>query len=112
MMKKKHIKINALQKRTLALFQELACHADSSQPGENEGEVKVSYLPQAHGNHVHIGKFVVSRQDSSGFSNEAVWKALERKGLARSNYPVHITLTAAGLSYDTGHGGDFDISDH
>lgn len=111
-MKKKPIKLNSLQNRTLALFQELACHPETSQKGENDGEIMVSALPHAHGNHVHIGKFVVSAQDASGFANEAVWKILERKGLARSNYPVHITLTPAGLSYDTGHGGDFDISDH
>ena len=34
--------------------------------------------------------------------NEAVWNALARKGLARSAWPNAITLTAAGLGYDTG----------
>ena len=34
--------------------------------------------------------------------NEAVWNALARKGLARSDYPRQIVLTAEGLGYNTG----------
>ena len=39
--------------------------------------------------------------DVTGLRNENVWKALERKGLARSFHPFGIVLTRAGLAYDT-----------
>jgi hypothetical protein len=59
-------------------------------------------MPHAHGDHMHIGEFTVSNRDASGLANEAVWIALERKGLARSRFPVAITLTTDGLALDTG----------
>jgi hypothetical protein len=55
---------------------------------------------------------VVSTADATGLSNESVWKALERKGLARSFFPTAITLTEEGRNYETGlhdqilHGSD------
>jgi hypothetical protein len=100
--KKNPLKLNKLQLRTLLLFQELARHPDTSTRDESTGEVMLSTLPHAHGDHVHIGSFVVSAGDASGFSNQAVWRALERKGLARSNFPMAITLTREGLAYETG----------
>ncbi len=100
--KRNPLKLNKLQLRTLLLFQELARHPETSTHDEQTGEVTLSTLPQAHGDHVHIGSFVVSSTDASGFSNEAVWRAMERKGLARSNFPLAITLTKEGLDYDTG----------
>ena len=39
--------------------------------------------------------------DVTGLRNENVWKALERKGLARPFQPFGIVLTGAGLAYDT-----------
>ncbi|WP_138381064.1 hypothetical protein [Luteithermobacter gelatinilyticus] len=111
-MNKKSIKLNALQKRTLALFQQLAKRPETGSPDAETGEVTISYLPRPHGDHVHIGDFVISSRDASGFSNENVWRALERKGLARSAYPLQITLTRAGLDYDTGLLDSFEISDH
>jgi hypothetical protein len=46
-------------------------------------------------------------------SNPAVWSALVRKRLARIDGPIAITLTAEGLSYDTGSGDRFLVpSDH
>ena len=108
----KKIKLNALQKRTLALFQELARNSETSAKIEGSGDVSIMFIPEPHGNHVHIGKFVVSSKDASGFSNEKVWQALERKGLAKSEYPFRLILTRAGLDHDTGYNDEFEISDH
>ena len=41
-------------------------------------------------------------KDATGLRNEAVWRALERKGLARGEFPIAIHLTPSGLLYDTG----------
>ena len=95
------IKLNKLQARTLALFQELARHPETGVTDPETGEVTLNHMPHAHGDHMHIGDFVVSSRDASGFSNEAVWVALERKGLARGTFPIAITLTKEGLDYDT-----------
>ena len=71
--------------------------------GRNEaGEASISQFPQAHGDHFHLGDAVVAGKDATGLYNEAVWNALARKGLARSDYPRQIVLTAEGLGYDTG----------
>ena len=40
--------------------------------------------------------------DATGLANEAVWTALERKGLIKSAFPNAVVLTPAGLAYDTG----------
>ena len=100
--KRNPLKLNKLQLRTLLLFQELARHPETSTHDPVTGETMLSTLPHPHGDHVHIGSFVVSSTDASGFANEAVWRALERKGLARSDFPLAITLTKPGLDYDTG----------
>jgi len=100
--KKNPLKLNKLQLRTLLLMQELARHPQTASTDASTGEVTLTALPQPHGNHVHIGDFVVSASDISGFSIESVWRALQRKGLARSGFPQSITLTAAGVGYDTG----------
>ena len=100
--KKNPLKLNKLQLRTLLLMQELARHRQTATTDAATGEATLNALPRPHGNHVHIGDFVVATSDISGFSNEAVWRALERKGLARSNFPMAITLTKPGLDYDTG----------
>jgi hypothetical protein len=100
--KKNPLKLNGLQLRTLALLQELARYPDAATKDEASGEVRIDALPHIHGNHVHIGRFVVSSRDASGLSNEAVWVALDRKKLARSDYPASLTLLPDGLTYDTG----------
>jgi hypothetical protein len=92
------LKLNPLQLRTLTLLQAMARAA-----GRNEsGEAAISQFPQAHGDHFHLGDAVVAGKDATGLYNEAVWNALARKGLARSDYPRQIVLTAEGLGYDTG----------
>lgn len=96
------IKLNKLQARTLALFQELARHPETAMTNPETGEVTITQMPHPHGDHMHLGDLVISTRDASGFTNEAVWIALERKGLARGAFPLSITLTEAGMSFDTG----------
>jgi hypothetical protein len=96
------LKLNPLQLRTLTLLQALAALPDASEPGPGDGEVTVSAFPRAHADHFHLGDAVVSGSDATGLFNEAVWNALTRKGLAKSAWPASITLTAEGLSYQTG----------
>ena len=101
-LKKNPFKLNKLQLKTLLLFQEMARHSKTSMQDSETGEVQLSTMPHIHGNHVHIGELVVSSSDASGLSNKSVWSALERKGLARSSFPLSITLTKEGIYYDTG----------
>ncbi len=96
------LRLNKLQLKTLTVLQELARQPESSSPIDDSGEVMISNLPSAHGNHFHVGGRVVLARDATGLRNAAVWVALERKGLARSSFPFAITLTEAGLGYDTG----------
>jgi len=95
------LKLNSLQLRTLTLLQELAQSTTTSTRDEATGEVRIVNFPHPHGNHFHIGAAIAFSKDANGLRNEAVWKALERKGLARSHYPVALVLTPAGLDYDT-----------
>jgi hypothetical protein len=110
------LRLNKLQLRTLALAQVLANDAKSSQRDDVTGEVTLLSLPQPHGDHVHIGGFVVASRDASGFANPAVWTVLARKGLTRPNDPngpMGVTLTVDGLNYDTGLSDRFaEASDH
>jgi hypothetical protein len=105
------LKLNALQLKTLALFQELARHPESSTRLE-DGDVFLSHLPQPHGNHFHVGSKVVASRDATGLGNPAVWTALERKGLITCSFPMVVTLKPAGQTYETGiadqilHGSD------
>ncbi len=94
--------LNSLQRKTLALLQELARDPDCIQKDAHTGDVKIVRFPVIHGNHFHVGESVVLSKDATGLTNEAVWKALERKGLAVSEFPYSISLTPAGLEYDSG----------
>lgn len=106
------LKLNPLQLRTLALLQEIAKYPELAQPAGDTGGMLLTQLPHPHGNHFHIGAKVVSTSDATGLHNEAVWVALDRKGLTKGNYPYAVILTAEGLAYDTSgaghilHGGD------
>ena len=111
--KKNPLKLNKLQLRTLALVQVLANDERSGMRDEQTGEVTINHLPHPHGDHVHIGAFSVSARDASGFSNPAVWTALDRKGLARASMGASVILTPLGLAYDTGLSDRFvSESDH
>ncbi len=105
--KKNPLKLNKLQLRTLTLAQLLAQDPDLARRDEATGAVTLLQIPHAHGDHLHIGRFTVSTREASGLSNPAVWSALVRKGLARIDGPIAITLTAEGVSYDTGFGDSF-----
>jgi hypothetical protein len=111
--KKNPLKLNKLQLRTLVLAQLLAKDESIARRDEESGNVTLLQLPHAHGDHMHIGEFVVSGREASGLSNPSVWNALARKGLADVNNPMAITITAAGLDYDTGLSDRFlSRSDH
>lgn len=94
-------KLNKLQLRTLVLCQVIA-RDDNKVTRHEDGSVTIWSIPQPHGDHVHVGKFVVSTKDASGFSNEAVWSALERKGLVKDKYHPPLVLTLEGATYVTG----------
>ena len=67
------LKLNKLQLRTLALAQVLANDPDSGLRDDASGEVTLMSLPRPHGDHVHIGAFVVSARDALGrTSSESV----------------------------------------
>jgi hypothetical protein len=106
------LKLNPLQLRTLALFQELARYPELATANPETGEVFLSQIPHPHGDHFHIGRKVVASKDATGLTNAAVWVALERKGLGRGNFPNAMILTRDGLTYQTGvaqqilHGSD------
>ena len=102
--KKNPLNLNALQLRTLTLLQELARLADFSRPGEEPGSFVIASLPLPHGDHFHLGEAVVASRDATGLRNPAVWAALERKGLVRSQ-PDHVILTPLGFGYETGMRG-------
>lgn len=106
------LKLNKLQARTLLLAQVLANDPASGFKNEDTGEVTLMRLPHAHGNHVHVGPYVVSSKDASGFGNLSVWKALERKNLARIHGEGSYTITVAGLDYETGLRHLLEESDH
>ena len=96
------LKLNPLQLRTLAILQALARLPDAATRGSGPDEMTIERFPQAHGDHLHLGDAVVSGKDVTGLYNDKVWHALERKGLARADWPHRITLTADGLGYETG----------
>ena len=100
--KKNPLKLNPLQLRTLTILQALARIPEAVQEGPEPSELTISQFPRAHADHFHLGDAMVSGHDATGLFNQAVWNALARKGLARSSWPVSITLTPDGLSYDTG----------
>ncbi|NQW01209.1 MAG: hypothetical protein HQ483_16000 [Rhodospirillales bacterium] len=111
--KRNPLNLNKLQLRTLTLVQVLANDERSAERDPDTGEVTISQLPHAHGNHVHIGAFSVSAKDASGLGNPAVWTALSRKGLARTGPGTAVILTPLGLSYVTGLSEQFVTeSDH
>ncbi|OSQ44811.1 hypothetical protein [Thalassospira sp. MCCC 1A01428] len=106
-------KLNALQARTLALAQILAKDPNSGVIDAETGEGTITRAPHGHGDHVHVGEFVVAARDASGFSNPSVWVALARKGLVHEGYPQTVVLTAEGMTYDTGLAEHFvNTSDH
>jgi len=99
--KRNPLKLNKLQLKTLTLLQELARLPDMATPDPDSGEVTITGFPPPHGNHFHMGPYIVLGRDATGLRNEAVWRALARKGLARGVFPTAITLTPPGIAYET-----------
>jgi len=99
--KRNPLGLNPLQLKTLTLLQALAA-LPYAKPGEAEGSVLLTSLPDPHGDHFHLGDAVVAARDATGLRNQAVWTALERKGLVKTQFPQSATLLAAGRDYDTG----------
>lgn len=102
MAKKNPLNLNALQLRTLTLFQEMARHAGTPALEEPEGSILISGMPHPHGDHFHLGEAVVASRDATGLANPAAWTALERKGLIKAMFPIAAVLTPTGVGYDTG----------
>lgn len=104
-------RLNALQLKTLTLLQEIAGHALFAEAEEGGGAV-IHMLPDAHGDHFHIGPRVVLGRDATGLTNPAVKTALIRKGMAEERPGAVLALTPAGRAYETGlrdkilHGSD------
>jgi len=96
------LKLNKLQLKTMTLLQQLARSVESSTTNSETGEVTISTFPNPHGDHFHMGDALVMSRDATGLKNEAVWKALARKGLAIPSWPMAIKLTPAGVEYDVG----------
>jgi len=96
------LKLNPLQLKTLTLFQELAKMEGYGSPTEEAGHIMISRLPHPHGDHFHLGAYIVRSQDASGLANESAWTALQRKGLIKSLFPMGCVLTPAGADYATG----------
>lgn len=107
------LKLNKLQLKTLTLLQELAGDPGITERDEVTGGARITSIPSPHGNHFHVGARVVMTSDATGLTNEGVWLALVRKGLAAAGvFPFSIVVTPAGLGYETGlrdlilHGSD------
>ena len=106
MSKKNPLNLNPLQLKTLTLFQALSqmegVASPHDDPGGEPGHIMISHMPRPHGDHFHLGHYVVRAQDASGLANESVWVALERKKLIKSLFPMACVLTPAGGTYETG----------
>ena len=106
------LKLNNLQLKTLTLVQEIARDPDFAEKDVASGDPVIKGLPHAHGNHFHLGAYVVAGKDATGLHNPAVWTALERKGLVRQQPSGGVLVTEAGMAYETGlrdqilHGSD------
>src|SRR5919198_1161130 len=104
--KKNPLNLNPLQLKTLTLFQALSqiegIAAPHDDPSGEPGHIMISHMPRPHGDHFHLGPYLVRAQDASGLGNESVGPARERKKLIRFFFPRACVLTPAGSSYETG----------
>ena len=98
--KRNPLKLNALQLKTLTILQALSAPEDG-EPSSDTDRV-IPMLPSPHGNHFHVGEYVVSGNDATGLHNPSVWAALTRKGLVAGMPPAQASLTQAGIAYETG----------
>ena len=96
------LKLNRLQLRILTIFQQLARFPETSSENIEIGEVMISNLPKPRGSQFYCGNSIVLTKNSTGLTNESVWKALERKGLARSFFPLGIAIKTNRMNYNMG----------
>ena len=94
-------KLNPLQLKTLTLLQAIAGLPGSSQKLA-DGGIQILQFPHAHGDHFHLGNATVATRDATGLENQAVWNALDRKGLIKAEWPHQVALTPEGVNYHTG----------
>tara|TARA_A100001037_G_scaffold209650_1_gene187864 strand:+ start:3721 stop:4002 length:282 start_codon:yes stop_codon:yes gene_type:complete len=80
----------------------LALFRETSSENIETSEIMISNLAKPRGSQFYCEDSIVLTKNLIGLTNESVWKALERKGLARSFFPLGITLTTNGMNYDTG----------
>ena len=112
MKKTNPLNLNTLQLKTLTILQAVAEIEDVAQKDPATGSIKLTALPHAHGNHFHVGNYLVDAADATGLQTAGVWAALTRKGLVIPNFPQDVTLTRDGVRYETGmrelilHGAD------
>jgi hypothetical protein len=102
MKKSNPLNLNPLQLKTLTLLQAVAEIEEVAQKDDATGNIKLTALPHAHGNHFHVGRYTVDAADATGLQNSGVWAALARKNLVITNFPQDVTLTREGADYDTG----------
>ncbi len=101
--RKNPLKLNKLQLKTLAILQELSGDPSITERDETTGGARITTIPAPHGDHFHVGKKLVLARDATGLTNQGVWLALVRKGLAAQGvFPFSIVVTPAGLGYETG----------
>ncbi|MCS6876977.1 MAG: hypothetical protein N2038_08685 [Geminicoccaceae bacterium] len=96
------LKLNPLQLKTLAILQALAKEPAFADPPDVDGMVRIRAFPVAHGDHFHIGRFLVHAKDATGLSNHNVFNVLARKGLILAGPAGEPVLTPTGLAYETG----------
>ncbi len=101
--RKNPLRLNKLQLKTLAILQELTRDPSITERDETTGGARITTIPAPHGDHFHVGAKLVLARDATGLTNEGVWLALVRKGVAAAGvFPFSIVVTPAGLGYDTG----------
>jgi hypothetical protein len=98
------LKLNKLQLKTLTLLQELARDPTVASSDPETGNVHIGMLPRPHGDHFHVGPYVVMASDATGLDNTGVWLALMRKRLAELRPDGGAWVTPEGLAYETGMG--------
>jgi len=102
MKKANPLNLNALQLKTLTILQAVAEIEEVAEKDPVTGAIRLTALPHAHGNHFHVGRYLVDAADATGLQNAGVWAALSRKGLVIPNFPQDVTLTRDGVHYETG----------
>ena len=95
-------KLNALQLKTLTILQALAAEQAFADAPDADGAALIHSMPQAHGDHFHVGQAAVLARDATGLGNPNVMNALMRKGLLLASPAGQPVLTREGLGYDTG----------